>query len=311
MKIKDEKAGTKGHCPKCKTEFVVPEPDETEPSEAPAVEAKATAQASDEKSELTTEESLEDEYQRILMGDSPGFGGSRQRAPEPDSDAFLSVDQTDDEPPARGRDSHSDPDVKTDRSPVKSPARTTAQISAAMMKNTAEPTLKKTGKGFGEATSDKDSARNKLAAESRAYYAKQIGLLAVVVVVLGGGLYWLSSSMMGGAKYPPLGRVSGVVTMDGTPLPAATVTFQPILEGTNKGNVQIGASVGRTDAKGHYELYYVEGVRGAVVGKHFIQVRAQSDVGLEVVPDKFNANSTLSTEVKAGSITYDIPLTKN
>ena len=39
LKVKDELAGTKGKCPKCKTRFVVPELDEAEVSEPPKADA--------------------------------------------------------------------------------------------------------------------------------------------------------------------------------------------------------------------------------------------------------------------------------
>lgn len=316
MKIKDEKAGTTGHCPKCKTEFIVPAPSdaETAENEAPsAAEEKPEKRKKKEEPQVAepqSEESLEDEYQRILMGeDSPGSGGSRKKAI--DSDAFLSVDPDDDEPPPRpSRSIPSDSDYSNETPAPKSKAKTTAEISASLMRNTAEPTLKKTGKGFGESTSDKGEQRKKLDAQSRNYYLQQVAGLAVGVLIIGGGLYWIMSSMMGSAKYPPLGRVYGVVTLDGKPLPAATITFQPIADSPDA-NTKVGASVGISDAAGKYEMFYVKDVRGAVVGKHFIQVRAQNEVGMEAVPPKYNANSQLGTEVKAGSNEYNITLSKN
>ncbi|MDB5389355.1 MAG: hypothetical protein JWM11_5001, partial [Planctomycetaceae bacterium] len=46
MKIKDEKAGTTGHCPKCKKEFVVPQPEHDEPEhEEPVSDAVTTSES--------------------------------------------------------------------------------------------------------------------------------------------------------------------------------------------------------------------------------------------------------------------------
>lgn len=300
MKIKDELAGTAANCPKCKAEFTVPPPEDAE-----LVEAKPAVLA---EPETKSEEDLEDEYQKILMGDSPSQPGSRRKAA--DSDAFLTTESTD-EPPTNPDATAAPIKSGGTHRPPNSGVRSAAEISAALMKGKAEPTLKKTGRAFGEGDNEKDKGRAKLAAETRIYYAKQIGLGGLGVVVVAYGLFWLSSAMMGSVKMPPLGRVSGIVTLDDKPLVGATVTFQPIFDGP-QADTKIGGSVGVTDTSGRYELVYVENVQGAAVGKHLIQVRAQSDVGLEMVPDKYNTNSQLSLEVKAGSNPpFDIKLTKN
>lgn len=303
MKIKDELAGTSGHCPKCKTEFVVPAPVETE---GEPVAAQASSHG--KEAAVATEESLEDEYQRILMGDGPPSGGSSRKA-APDSDAFLSVESSD-EHPTSAAETHGRDERKSDPPPTKSKGKTTAEISASLMKNTAEPTMKKTGKAFGDPLNDKTAGRQRMASEARSYYAKQIGIGAAGFIIIAGGLYYLMSSMFNSTKLPPLARISGNVTLNEKPLPGAIVTFQPIIDGL-KGSQNIGASVGTTDAKGNYEVFYVQNVRGAAVGKHYVQVRAQSEAGLELVPDRYNANSELQLEVKAGSNpAYNIPLKK-
>jgi hypothetical protein len=299
MKIKDELAGTTGKCPKCKTEFVVPAADEKEP-----VEVSASA-ATEEKSGI---EDPEDEFQRILMGDSPRETNPRRRAV--DSDAFLTSDSADDHSQADPPSTESESAPVAEGTGGKPKGRSTAEISAMLMKNTAEPTMKKTGRAFGEASNDKEAGRAKINAETRAYYVKMIGLGAVGVVVLAGGLYWLSSNMMGGVKYPPLARVSGTVTLDGKPIVGGQVSFLPMQEGLNAPS-KGGGSAARTDQKGHYVLYYVQDVPGAVIGKHFVQVSAQSEIGLEMVPPKYNTSSELVLEVKPGSNPLDIKLTTN
>src|SRR3954467_2334178 len=118
MKIKDELAGTKGHCPKCKTEFVVPAAEVAE-------KVEATAAVREKTDEVVTEESLEDEYQRILMGDGP-VGGARAR-PD-DSDAFLSVEPSDDPPSGVSSSARSRQDPKSDPPPTRS-GKSTAEIS--------------------------------------------------------------------------------------------------------------------------------------------------------------------------------------
>lgn len=80
----------------------------------------------------------------------------------------------------------------------------------------------------------------------------------------------------GGGEYPELAQVSGVVTLDGSPLANATVEFQPQAGGR--------ASLGTTDESGFYELFYVAGVTGAVPGTHSVYVYVESDVSDEPEP---------------------------
>lgn len=64
---------------------------------------------------------------------------------------------------------------------------------------------------------------------------------------------------------PPLGSVTGTVTLDGKPLEFVEVSFVP----------NIGRpSYGDTNGLGKYELTYVRNVKGAKVGKHTITVRS-------------------------------------
>src|SRR5262245_41458447 len=86
MKIKDENAGTTATCPKCKAEVTVPSPDSDDEDE------KVTAVAD---SGPKTEEELEDEYQKILMGDDSS-GSSKPKKKPIDSDAFLAAESSDD-----------------------------------------------------------------------------------------------------------------------------------------------------------------------------------------------------------------------
>jgi hypothetical protein len=132
-----------------------------------------------------------------------------------------------------------------------------------------------------------------------------------------------------------LGEVSGIVTMDGSPLADAIVVFAP-----DEGN----PSSGRTDASGKYELTYRENVKGAIVGSHKVSITTKqpaktsddSEPGIEgalpidgthgpdsdktqvklppgtfkkeSIPEKYNTNTTLTAEVKAGENTIDFKL---
>ena len=64
---------------------------------------------------------------------------------------------------------------------------------------------------------------------------------------------------------PPLGTVTGIITLGGKPLEFIEVSFVP-----NRGR----PSYGDTNSLGEYELTYVQNIRGAKVGQHKITVRS-------------------------------------
>ena len=110
-------------------------------------------------------------------------------------------------------------------------------------------------------------------------------------------------------ELPPLGRVKGVVTLDGAPLARAAVAFVPY----ERGN----ASYATTDAEGRYTLRYSARNEGAVVGQHRVEIRTggegrDADGNLtetaERVPARYHATSELLVEVAAGDNTLDFPL---
>jgi hypothetical protein len=102
---------------------------------------------------------------------------------------------------------------------------------------------------------------------------------------------------------PTLGMVAGTVTLDGRPLAGANLVFEPVEGGR--------ASTGYTDANGRYELFYIRRDKGAKVGRHKVVINAgDPDSGkAEIVPPRYNQNTTLEAEVKAGDNTLDFALT--
>ena len=113
---------------------------------------------------------------------------------------------------------------------------------------------------------------------------------------------------------PDLGRVTGTVTMDGEPLPAAMLIFSP-----EKGR----SSMGTTDSEGKYEMIYVRDTKGAKLGTHQISITtvqegSSEESGEEEVAQfketilaKYNTKSTLTEEVKAGENVFDFQLTSD
>jgi len=102
----------------------------------------------------------------------------------------------------------------------------------------------------------------------------------------------------GSSDTPPLGLVTGVVTMDGEPLAKAVVSFVP-----EKGR----PSVAMTNADGKYDLIYVDKIHGALLGEHTVQITTYVEEDSpeaknfkESIPKKYNSASQLKETVKAG-----------
>jgi len=102
---------------------------------------------------------------------------------------------------------------------------------------------------------------------------------------------------------PRLGTVHGRVTLDGKPLADACVGFKP--------SGPFRASSANTDAQGHYELVYIRDIKGAAIGKHqvFFSTNNPLHHNVEIVPAKYNKQTTLEAEVKAGDNELNFDLT--
>jgi hypothetical protein len=111
----------------------------------------------------------------------------------------------------------------------------------------------------------------------------------------------------GGEKLPGLGQVTGVVTLDGKPVPDAAIVFTPAEAGAT-------ASLGQTDSTGKYELYYSRGNKGAKVGEHSVTISSFHDAGeggqvqRELIPARYNLKTELKASVKRGSNKFDFDL---
>ena len=132
-----------------------------------------------------------------------------------------------------------------------------------------------------------------------------------------------------GESGPPLGTVSGKVTLDSKPLPNSLVTFVPQPQGRS--------STGTTDADGNYKLIFLD-KDGALVGKHKVVVttiqtaapvkemssddpeyakQAQGEGSataaafVEKIPAKYNAKSELIRDVTSGNNVINLELTSS
>ena len=97
--------------------------------------------------------------------------------------------------------------------------------------------------------------------------------------------------------------VTGRITLDGKPLEKADILFQP--DGSKP------PSSARTDADGRYVLAYKRGVMGGTVGSNTVQITISSDVVTDPpnIPARYNAESELTKEVKAGPNEFNFDLT--
>ncbi|MFP6770458.1 MAG: hypothetical protein VB859_19945 [Planctomycetaceae bacterium] len=288
LKIRDDKAGGQGRCPKCKTEFLIPEPNEDDGPGQDSSTPAAIGQTGDEE---------EDALAFLLDGsDTP--------PPTAPAAATTSLDSDDETPPSRP-----DPaERELRRPPVKSQANAADTASAA-----------------GDLLSSTESARAAVAREKpteepridldgmKQVASRQVplvgGILAMVLICY--VAYAVGSGWVGGPDGPPLSNVTGTVTLDGKPLNLAIVVFQPDLSMEKGEGKTVSASMGRTNDQGDYTLTYpgVEVVEGAVVGRHIIRINKNDEAGLEILPKKYHLKTQLKREVKAGSNTIDFELT--
>jgi hypothetical protein len=128
-------------------------------------------------------------------------------------------------------------------------------------------------------------------------------VLVIVVSVATAGQLGCSNS---GVK---LGKVTGKVTLAGSPLPDALVTFTPTTGGS--------PSTGRTESDGTYKLNFSRKMDGAMVGEHTVIIStyqpAMEDPPTPEVPEKVpfkyrEAETALKATVKSGSNKLDFDL---
>jgi hypothetical protein len=130
--------------------------------------------------------------------------------------------------------------------------------------------------------------------------------------ILGPALALPLALIVGCGSGPKYAAVSGRVTLNGQPLANATVSFQPIAEGSV--NAPAPGSTGRTNANGEYTLSCADGRAGAWVGKHRVSISAVSEQAgdgdvrpprggwpqVDKVPARYNKDSKEEFTVPAG-----------
>jgi len=98
--------------------------------------------------------------------------------------------------------------------------------------------------------------------------------------------------------------VSGTVTMDGQPLRSVAVVFE-----SERGVLAFG----KTDAQGHYTIFYVRSDKGAGLGKNMVRIFTPSmgpsrPSGKDSIPVIYNTESTLEAHVVKARNVFDFAL---
>ncbi len=135
----------------------------------------------------------------------------------------------------------------------------------------------------------------------REFGLKAGGLLAGTVFgVL--GVYMLISSMMNsGPKLPPLGYVTGTVTLHGKPAPGVKVILSPIdstIPGAQK-KEKARDSTGITDQAGKFTMYYSDETEGVKIGPCRLSMEAFDPA--VVIPSSYGLASDHKLDVKSGN----------
>ena len=343
LKIKDDLAGKPGKCPKCKTAFTVPAPEgaadnsgEIAPAQAPddsepllATPKSGSANddfdldaflLDDDEAESKTSQTRPSKPRRSddQSDDSEsGPGGQSKTANKAEEGEGFSISRGPDAPGKRAKHpslpGQEDDEVDEPPTPSRRPPGTNPNAPAS---NVASDLLSKTAKK-GNRTSWTDIGSEKREEEQfdwegfRREVVKKGLPLVVLGIVLVWGLFKVVNSSMGSKTFvPPLGQVTGTLTINAKPLEGAEIWFypeNPVIKLGDK-EYKVTASQGRTDAAGHYELTYLVDLKGAVVGTCRVEIIA---AGRQDVASQYLGNNATATQkVKKGKQIIDLELSK-
>ncbi len=314
LKIKDELAGTDGKCPKCKTKFVVPaldEADQDESTEEGSSKASSKKESRSGKGKTASKKrskasaskgGKEDDFDpaAFLMEDGPG----------PKASAGLSEAQGGAGSAAKGK-----PSAGRGGSRARAASMSSASASPPAA-DTADPQANTTASANARDLLSKSADESRVRAASMPVEEKKplidfdfAGLKQelkrfaphVIGTFVGIGLlFWY---MGGDSKIdlPELGNVSGTVTVDGKPLVGVAVKFtlnEDVRENPEEGPKRVRTVTGITDEEGFYTFYYLDGIKGAPVGKGKLWMEVRSAQDLKKVPAEWASLGSHNREVK-------------
>jgi phage FluMu protein Com len=267
LKIKDEKAGTKGKCPKCKAEFLVPQPDVEESAEAAASSVDEPidepVDSVDMPIELTPEVPESDSFDPLsVLGASTGPAGSRSsRSETSERKTSMAEMMRDFDAAKKGKE----------KKAASETVRTSAIAASALeTAGTAADALSRAYQQKRDsASAPSKSARDVKAQEERALFMEFITRRALPGLLLVGGLlygyfYWMNHEPWTG---PELFEVTGQVSTGGAPAAGIQVLFEPISSGLDDKRTAVWAT---TDPGGNFRLMYDASHFGCPAGDYNI-----------------------------------------
>lgn len=313
LNIKDDLAGTQGHCPRCQVEFTVPAPEDASVEKKPAAAVGEAVAAG--KQRTAGGPISDDEIENILASSGPSSSSdSAYRVPVAGDDANedtaiedepirggrrarLDEDATETESDEGGNDEDEAPARSKKKKPVKETksggdSAESAAIARGLMgrgdsSQPAKEVKKKAGRPFGSRDDGREEGDEFTAREVATSLIRQFWPYAAGAIALCTTMYLIMWSMTKKVALPNLAPVSGTVTLDGKPLAGAEVQFWPRSEGGQQ-SIYVTTSFGVTDDQGKYLLKYTEidsqPIMGAVVGKHTVRISklATQNVNREV-----------------------------
>jgi hypothetical protein len=109
-------------------------------------------------------------------------------------------------------------------------------------------------------------------------------------------------------EYPPLGVVTGRVTLDGEPVANAVVSFA-LQNAQPKDGIYVRPAMAQTDDDGWYTISYSPSRAGAPVGVNDVMV-IPDDSTRPKTPGRYAKPGQITVDVKAGSNRFDLALTR-
>ena len=306
LKIKDEKAGTNGKCPKCKTEFVVPNPASDDDIE---VELEGPARAStpapnidddvDMPIELTPEVADDPDFDPLDVLSAPvpaKPAPAAGRSPSFGTDKKPSVAEL-----MRDFEAGKKKDRKTDSAP--DAGRQPMAASPEQSAGSAADALSRAYQAKREsANAPKVSAKDVEAAEQRALFIeflkKKAGPAIAATAVLLYGYYWymFSDSYSGLPLYPVTGRVISQTE----PVEGLRVQFRPLAASIEDTRT---SAEGTTAKDGSFRLVYEIPFEGAPEGKYEVVI-----IGSSGAPLPLSEGTPMLSVSASGKNEFDINL---
>jgi phage FluMu protein Com len=267
LKIKDEKAGTKGKCPKCKAEFLVPQPEAEESAEIALTSADEPidepADSVDMPIELTPEVPESDTFDPLsVLGAPTSSAGPR-----------LSRGETSERKPSMAemmRDFDAAKKGKEKKAASETVRTSAIAASALETAGTAADALSRAYQQKRDsASAPSKSAKDVKAQEERALLMEFITRRALPGLLLVGGLIygyltWMNTETWTG---PELFEVTGQVSTGGVPAVGIRVVFEPISSGPDDNRTVAEAY---TDPGGNFRLMYDASHFGCPAGDYNI-----------------------------------------